>query len=190
MTGFFGWELLYSSVENDIKSSQDILVCLAHLVLVSNGFKCIGLGTSKIMDGSRRREGLPKGWNAQYAIKYVYQGHLYIFKATSLDEGVMLNLERANKNMTSLVQLKTNSVVRKTGSLSEMIPNYKNVIDVVKKQLFEKVVGFRKFREVSSQTMEFAPYFPSYDLVKGPCFDPIQEDIKLLFKERANHLKI
>lgn len=43
-SGLFGWDLLYGSVQKDIKNNQDILVCLTHLVLVSNGFKCIGLG--------------------------------------------------------------------------------------------------------------------------------------------------
>lgn len=48
----FGWDLLYRTVEQDIKNNQDILLALTHFVLVSNGFKCIGLGESKVFDGN------------------------------------------------------------------------------------------------------------------------------------------
>ncbi|KAJ8922693.1 hypothetical protein NQ315_007726 [Exocentrus adspersus] len=152
-TSLFGWDLLYSSVESDVKNNQDILVCLAHLVLVSNGFKCIGLGESKNIDGTESKsEALPKGWNENYAIRYVYQGRLYNFKATSLDDGVMLNLIRADERTVSLLQLNTRSVAQRTGTLDEMIPDNKNIVDLIKKQLIDKVVVSKKSREVSSQT--------------------------------------
>ncbi|KAJ8952041.1 hypothetical protein NQ318_010951 [Aromia moschata] len=149
----FGWDLLYSSVDKDVKNNQDILVCLTHLVLVSNGFKCIGLGESKNIDGSETKsEALPKGWNAEYAIRYVYQGRLYNFKATPLDDGIMINLIRVDERSVSLLQLNTRSVAQKTGTLEEMIPDCKNIIDLIKKQLIDKVVISHKSRDSSSQT--------------------------------------
>nr|CAI5835463.1 unnamed protein product [Callosobruchus analis] len=152
-TGLFGWELLYGSVERDIRNNEDILVCLAHLVLVSNGFRCIGLGESKIIDGSESKsEALPRGWNEHYAIRYVYQGRLYNFRATPLDDGVMLNLIRVDERSVSLVQLNSRSVASRTGTLDDMIPDNKNIIDMIKKQLIEKVVTSKKSKDMSCQT--------------------------------------
>ncbi|KAJ8927191.1 hypothetical protein NQ314_020467 [Rhamnusium bicolor] len=152
-SSLFGWDLLYSSVEKDIKNNQDILVCLAHLVLVSNGFKCIGLGESKNIDGSETKsEALPKGWNEDYAIRYVYQGRLYNFQATNLDDGVMINLIRVDERTVALLQLNTRSVVQKTGTLEEMIPDNKTIVDLIRKQLIDRVVLSKKSKEMSSQT--------------------------------------
>lgn len=112
----FGWDLLYSSVQNDIKDNQDILVCLTHLALVSNGFKCIGLGESKTLDGSETKsEALPPKWNDNYAIRYVHQGRLYNFKATPMGDAVMLNLVRVDEKLVSLLQLNTRSVSQRQG---------------------------------------------------------------------------
>lgn len=174
----FGWDLLYTSVEKDIKNNQDVLVCLTHLVLVSNGFKCIGLGESKNIDGSEAKsEALPKGWNEDYAIRYVYQGRLYNFKATNLDDGVMLNLIRADERTVSLLQLNARSVVKKSGTLDEMIPDHKNIVDLIKKQLIEKVVVSKKSKEMSSQT-EHEPTrdYPSYPL-RPPSADPLRDPL-------------
>ncbi|KAJ8984422.1 hypothetical protein NQ317_012485 [Molorchus minor] len=102
-SSLFGWDLLYSSVEKDIRNNQDILVCLTHLVLVSNGFKCIGLGESKTIDGSETKVRL-------------FPKH------------------------------------KKTGTLEEMIPDCKSMVDTIKKQLIDKVVVSTKSREVSIQT--------------------------------------
>lgn len=179
---------MYSGVQDDVKNEQDVLVCLAHLVLVSNGFKCIGLGLSRVMDGSNRKETLPKGWNECYAIRYVYQKRLYIFKATSLDGGVMLNLESAEEEIPSLVQLKTRSVVKMSGPLEEMVPNYKDIVDVVRKQLFEKVVGFRRFKDMANQTEEVPRKGPLFDLLKGPSLKPLGADVKVLYNEHTTKL--
>ncbi|KAG5898602.1 hypothetical protein JTB14_020978 [Gonioctena quinquepunctata] len=153
METLFGWDLLYSSAEKDIKNNQDILVCLAHLVLISNGFKTIGLGESRNIDGNESKsEALPKNWNEHYALRYVYQGRLYNFKATLLEDGVMINLIRVDERSVSLVQLNTRSVAQRTGTLDEMIPDHKNIVDMIKKQLIDKVIVSKKLKEMSSQT--------------------------------------
>ncbi|CAH1173933.1 unnamed protein product [Phaedon cochleariae] len=149
----FGWDLLYGSIENDVRNNQDILVSLTHLILVSNGFKCIGLGESKTLDGSETKsEALPKYWNEHYAMRYVYQGRLYNFKATILDDGVMINLIRVDERTVSLVQLNSRSVAQRSGTLDEMIPDNKSIVDLIKRQLIDKVIVSKKSRETSSQT--------------------------------------
>ncbi|XP_060530873.1 proteasome inhibitor PI31 subunit-like [Cylas formicarius] len=152
-SGIFGWDLLYSALKNDIQNNQDILVCFTHLVLVSNGFKCIGLGESKNIDGTESKsETLPKGWNDDYSIRYVYQGRLYNLKATSLDDAVMINLVRVDERTVGLVHLNVRAVAQKTGTLDEMIPDNKSILEQIKTQLIDKVVLSEKQKDTSSQT--------------------------------------
>ncbi|KAG5888799.1 hypothetical protein JTB14_007074 [Gonioctena quinquepunctata] len=152
-SALFGWDLFYGSAEKDIKNNQDILVCLAHFVLISNGFQTIGLGESKNIYGNESKsEALPKNWNEQYAIRYIYQGRLYNFKATLLDDGVMIKLIRVDERSVSLVQLNTRSVAQKSGTLEEMIPDNKNIADMIKNQLIDKVIVSKKLKDMSSQT--------------------------------------
>lgn len=152
-SSLFGWDLLYSSVEKDIKNNQDILVCLTHLVLISNGFKSIGLGESKNIDGTETKsESLPKGWNVDYAIRYVYQGRLYILKGTNLDDGIMINLLRVDERTVGLIQLNARQIAQKKGTLDEMIPDNKNIVNQIKKELIDTVIISSKSRNISSQT--------------------------------------
>ncbi|XP_050303888.1 proteasome inhibitor PI31 subunit [Anthonomus grandis grandis] len=168
-TSLFGWDLLYGSVQNDIKNNRDILVCLTHLVLVSNGFKCIGLGESKTIDGTEpKSETLPKGWNDDYTIRYLYQGRLYNLNATSLDDGVIINLIRIDERTVSSVQFNLRQVAQKTGTLEEIIPDYKSLVDRIKEDLIDKVVVSTKSKNVSSQTDPPA----SRSNVPDPLYEP------------------
>ncbi|XP_028146543.2 proteasome inhibitor PI31 subunit [Diabrotica virgifera virgifera] len=152
----FGWDLLYSSVEKDIQNNQDILVCLTHLVLVSNGFRCVGLGESKVLDGDEKKsESLPKHWNEDqnnYSIRYVYQGKLYLLKATNLDDALMVNLIRVDERTVSFLQLNKRDVATKSGSLDNMIPKHKDIVDQIKTQLIDKVIVSTKSKETGVQT--------------------------------------
>lgn len=152
-SNLFGWDLLYSSVEDDIHNNQDVLICLVHLVLISNGFKCIGIGDSKLLDGTESKsESLPRGWNDGYAIRYINQGRLYNLKGTVLDDGIIINLIRVDERTVSMIQLNTRSVVQRTGSLMQMIPECMSIIDVVKKQLIDKIITSTKTKDSANQT--------------------------------------
>lgn len=175
MSNLFGWDLLYGSIEKDIKSNQDILICLTHLVLISNGFKCIGIGDSKNLSGNETKtETLPKGWNDSYSIRYVYQGRLYNLKGTRLDDGVIINLIRVDERNVSMVQLNTRVVVKRSGTLEEMIPDSSNIADTIKKQLIDKVVVSKKMQDGSSQTPAPAPRY-SESNPRGPPISPLCE---------------
>lgn len=172
--GLFGWDLLYASVEKDVKNNQDVLVCFVHLVLVSNGFKCIGLGDSKNVDGTETKsESLPKGWNENYAIRYLYQGRLYNLRATSADDAVIVNLIRVDERTVSTVQLNTRSVAQRSGSLEEMIPEHAALLDTIKNQLIDKVVVSTKSKESSSQTTPEATSSRSEDILGEPRSHPL-----------------
>ncbi|KAF5302203.1 hypothetical protein FQA39_LY10242 [Lamprigera yunnana] len=152
-SNLFGWDLLFNSVREDIRNNQDVLVCLTHLVLISNGFKCIGLGDSKNLDCTEpKSEVLPKGWNDGYAIRYVYQGRLYNLRATNMDDAIMINLIRVQERTVSMVQLNNRSVLQLTGSLEQMIPNNEELAQMIKNQLIDKVTVSQKYKDGSSQT--------------------------------------
>lgn len=149
----FGWDLLSNSIKNDIRNNQDLLMGLVHYTLVSNGFKCIGLGESKVVTGDEpKSEVLPEGWTDNYAIRYIFQGVLYNLKGTNLDDGIMVNLIRTDERNVSFVQLNTRAVMKRSGSLGEMIPDYLSMIEVIKKQLIDKVIVSKKSRDGSTQT--------------------------------------
>ena len=44
MASAVGLELLYASIENQIRSQYDALVCCLHWNMIQNGFKCVGVG--------------------------------------------------------------------------------------------------------------------------------------------------
>lgn len=104
------------------------------------------------------------------------KGRLYNLKATNMDDGVMINLLRVDERNVSLVQLNSNSVAERTGSLDQMIPNNDEIIKLIKTQLIDKAVTSKKNRETSTQTQpsrerqqtfpDPSPMFP--DLVVPP----------------------
>lgn len=184
-SALFGWDLLIKSVESEIKTNQDVLLCFTHLVLISNGFKCIDLGESKVLEGTENKtEALPPGWSESYAIRYVYQGRLYNLKCTKLDDAVMINLIRVDERTTSLVQLSNNQVASRSGGLDQMIPKYSEMAEMIKTQLIEKLIVSKKSKETSSQTESpnqsrpTAQYIPPghsplmVDPVGGPLIGP------------------
>ena len=151
--GIFGWDLLYKSVESEIKTKDDILVCLTHLILISKGFRCVGIGESKVLEGDEPKfENLPKGWNEEYAIRYVYQGRLYNLKGTVLDDGITINLLRVDERNVSTVQLNSRFVVNITGPLEQMIPELEALVNTIKNELIETVTTSIKSKNKECQT--------------------------------------
>ncbi|KAK5643496.1 hypothetical protein RI129_007341 [Pyrocoelia pectoralis] len=176
----FGWDLLYNSVKDDIKNNQDVLVCLTHLVLISNGFKCIGLGDSKNIDGTEAKsEILPPGWNNGYAIRYVFQGRLYNLRATNIDDAIMINLIRVQERTVSMVQLNNKAVIQLTGSLDQMIPNNEELAQTIKTHLIDKITISNKYKDGASQTANNDPprsYIPNSP--SAPQFDTFPSRIQ------------
>lgn len=155
MSTLFGWDLLLKSVDKDVKSNQDLLMCFTHLVLINNGFKCVGIGDSKNLDGTETKtESLPNGWQDNYALRYIYQGRLYTVKGTSLEDGLMINMIRVDERKATVVQLNTRVVITKKGSLDDMIPQSKELADMIKSQLIDEAVKSKKQKDESCQTAD------------------------------------
>lgn len=49
MSQYFGFELLYSQVKNDLAEKSDLLVVVFHWFLIRENFQCIGVGTEVIV---------------------------------------------------------------------------------------------------------------------------------------------
>lgn len=104
------------------------------------------------MDGNEpKSEALPAGW-VDHQLRYVYQGRLYLLQGTSLDDGIMINLIRVDERTTSMIQLNSRTVLRRTGSIDDMIPNNKEVVKQIKEQLIDKVIISSKSKDSGSQT--------------------------------------
>ncbi|CAG9840027.1 unnamed protein product [Diabrotica balteata] len=118
--------------------------------------RCVGLGESKVLDGDEKKsESLPKHWNEDqnnYSIRYVYQGKLYILKATNLDDALMVNLIRVDERTVSFLQLNKRDVATRSGSLDSMIPKHKDMVGQIKTQLIDKVIVSTKSKETGVQT--------------------------------------
>lgn len=153
-TQLFGWELLCNSVRSDLTTNADILLCFTHLVLVRQGFKCIGLGDSIVLQGDEpKTESLPAGWKDTQSLRYVFRGKLYNLKATRVDDGIMLNLVRPDERNVSMVHLEDKFVVNKNISIVEdMVPEYKSLVKMINDELIEKVTLSQNTREQPSQT--------------------------------------
>jgi len=97
-----GFELLYTLVTPQIRSSDDAAVAVVHWNLISNGLKCCGAGETwpdRQNENHTGSEALPTGWNSDsniYALRYVdpTSNRTYLMKALAMDGKLMLHLVR------------------------------------------------------------------------------------------------
>lgn len=40
----YGWDLLFRTVEKDVRNSADIIVAVVHWLLTKHSFRCLGIG--------------------------------------------------------------------------------------------------------------------------------------------------
>ncbi|XP_012274736.1 proteasome inhibitor PI31 subunit [Orussus abietinus] len=175
----FGFELLNKLVENQLQKKEDIIILFVHWYFVKNGFKCIGTGDSKTFEPSEQgSESLPDEWNQRpnYALRYVKEGKLYILLGTKSDADLLLNLLRVEDHSVSNVQFPIGTTVSEIkGPLTTLMPDYQNVLNVIRKDLVEPVYTDTA-RETSTQTPQ-----PNVNTereiprqVPGPDFDPLR----------------
>uniref|UniRef100_A0A1B6LA54 Proteasome inhibitor PI31 subunit n=1 Tax=Graphocephala atropunctata TaxID=36148 RepID=A0A1B6LA54_9HEMI len=155
-----GWELMFHSVQQDIKTKEDILIILIHWVLIKSRFRCIGLGDdSTFTVDEPGSELLPKGWNCKntYAIKYTLDSQLFVLRGLLVDEEFILNLVRvADKNVSTLT-VNHNDVVKTTqGSLETIVPTYTEMFHSLKNELIVPLIKTSS-KEATTQTTSVRP---------------------------------
>jgi len=142
----FGWELTYKTVESSLTNNADVLIAFAHLFLLKNKMKCIGIGDEKSLtdaDKENQSELLPEGWNQMngvYKLRYICDNKLYILHATLCDDLLIINLLDIETLKLSNVAFPLNdTVLGNVSSSSAAIKNIHEVWDKLKLDLLEPV---------------------------------------------------
>ncbi|XP_075210898.1 proteasome inhibitor PI31 subunit-like [Lycorma delicatula] len=138
------WELVYKTVEKDLKKKEDVLVAFIHLVLINNNYRSIGLGDSKDIGNENASELLPEKWNADsscYALRYLSGDKLYLLKVIPSDDNVVVNLINVQDVSVNSVTFNVSSAVKslKGDTLADIIPNCNEIANKIQYELIKSI---------------------------------------------------
>ncbi|EEB20451.1 proteasome inhibitor, putative [Pediculus humanus corporis] len=154
----FGWDLTYRLIEKELTKKEDLLIAFTHWFIIKNGFSCIGNGDSKTVKGNEiKTESLSSGWNQNedYNIRYLYGEKLYLLRAYVTGGDIILNFLRADDLCISSCVFKVEDTVKQIkGNIQISMPDYKNVISILRKDLIEPVFIKTTHSAVETQTTE------------------------------------
>uniref|UniRef100_A0A1A9W0Y6 Proteasome inhibitor PI31 subunit n=1 Tax=Glossina brevipalpis TaxID=37001 RepID=A0A1A9W0Y6_9MUSC len=144
---FYGWNLLYKTIEKDIKKKDDLLIALAHFVLTKHSqFRCIGLGENKILTEDEEVSGtelLPDNWNLDennYALRYICDKKLYILLALRTEGSIIITLLDVQTRKVSNICLSAEELVKDLkGPITNMMPSASELADRYRRELLEPV---------------------------------------------------
>ncbi|KAL9921253.1 proteasome inhibitor 31 kDa [Glossina fuscipes fuscipes] len=144
---FYGWNLLYKTIEKDINKKDDLLIALVHFVLTKHSqFRCIGLGENKTLAEEEESSGselLPDNWNADehnYALRYIYDKLLYILLGLRTEGSIIITLLNVKTRKVSNICLSPDELVSDIrGSITKMIPSASQLTDRYRRELLEPV---------------------------------------------------
>lgn len=142
---FFGFDLLFKTVEGLVARKTDVLVVLIHWFLTKNSnFRCIGIGDDRTITGSETgSELLPNGWNDssdRYTIRYVSDNILYILIGTNSANVFLINLLNTRTNKVSNLAVNPDQIVEGLrGNIQAMVPSASNLLYRFRKELLEPV---------------------------------------------------
>ncbi|XP_060069125.1 proteasome inhibitor PI31 subunit-like [Ylistrum balloti] len=137
-----GQELLFCSVRDQLKSSQDAIITTLHWSLVSNGYKCIGLGETT-SDKDSQTELLPSGWNENqdlYTMRYRREGEpstVYMLKVIRIDSDLLVNFMNVGKESVVNLNIRTRDFT--TGVLASFCSAFQN-LDVLCSQFKREIL--------------------------------------------------
>ncbi|XP_067630801.1 proteasome inhibitor PI31 subunit [Eurosta solidaginis] len=154
---FFGWDLLYKTIEKTVDKKTDVLIALVHFLLVKQyKMRCLGVGEDKTLTkddiGS---ELLPDGWNERgkrYALRYLHNGRLYLLIGHNTEDFITMNLLDVKDTKVTNITLNPQEWVKGLkGSLSTLMPEASSIFDRYRKELIDPVFTGNT-REVTTQT--------------------------------------
>ncbi|XP_055325227.1 proteasome inhibitor PI31 subunit-like [Sitodiplosis mosellana] len=175
VTEMVGWELLYKHIEKDIKTETDIIVAITHWYLINQaGFRCLGTGDEKTLrdnEASNSTEILPENWNENstaYALRYVHEQKVYILLGTVANDTIILNLLNGEPLKVTNTALHIKDTVKTLqGNLLTLVPDVRNVLSRLKRELLEPVVAFDSNTK-SSETQTTTPEPPRLRGIPDP----------------------
>ncbi|CAL1535144.1 unnamed protein product [Lymnaea stagnalis] len=148
-----GFELIYSSVAQQIRSTDDAAIVAIHWNLISNGLKCCGAGETwpeRQNENYTGSETLPPGWNSDdsiYALRYVdpTSNRTYLMKALAIDGALILHLLRSFDEKTVSTTIRSRDFVNEDRSnVTSAFNNLKELNGTVTKELYAKVMDANK----------------------------------------------
>ncbi|XP_041361057.1 proteasome inhibitor PI31 subunit-like [Gigantopelta aegis] len=171
-----GLELLYEHITNQIKEPQDALVCVLHWHIISNGFKCTGVGDTP-SNKQKKTEKLPAGWNQSsdvYVLKYqsTKQEESFTLKAILADDTLIVNFMRDRDEKVASMPIRVGDYV--TDNLKDFDEAFRNLSELTKCFKKEIMIEFsasgssKESRNLSDEkaTRSRPPYGESY--TQGP----------------------
>ncbi|XP_076752914.1 proteasome inhibitor 31 kDa [Xylocopa sonorina] len=143
----FAFEILQELYQNQIVKKEDVIILFVHWYLIKHGFRCIGLGDSKVFEPTdKKSQLLPEGWNTRpnYAWRYVNDNKLFLFHGIKSDEDLLINLLNVNDQnhpVVSSAQFPINQTVNNlSGQLESVIPTYQDVMNVIQTDLIDPLL--------------------------------------------------
>ncbi|EDW01524.1 proteasome inhibitor PI31 subunit [Drosophila grimshawi] len=154
---FYGWDLLYKSVDSKINKKADVLIVLSHFLLTKHyKFRCVGIGDDKTLsEDEEGSELLPDHWNGdstKYALRYVHNKVLYLLLGHITEDDLILNLLDINtKNVSNICVTPESLVAEVNGGIIKMMPTATDIVERFRKELCDPVFTGNS-REVTTQT--------------------------------------
>ncbi|XP_052097246.1 proteasome inhibitor PI31 subunit-like isoform X1 [Mytilus californianus] len=136
-----GQEVLFCSVINQLRSPEDALVTVIHWNLISNEFKCCGVGDDEKAKNQKKSEMLPKGWNDNqdmYTLQYKDSSDkVYILKIMRVDEDLLVHFMDIKSEKVTSINISTSDYT--TGDLSSFDEAFKH-LGKLTKQLKKDII--------------------------------------------------
>ncbi|KAH8321705.1 hypothetical protein KR074_012467, partial [Drosophila pseudoananassae] len=153
---FYGWDLLYKTVQADVNKKADLLIALVHFLLTKHySFRCVGIGDDKTLPEEEGSELLPDSWNdddTKYSLRYVHDKVLYLLLGHITEDALLVNLMDINTKKVSNICLEPETLVAEVkGSIATLMPSASEIVDRYRKELLDPVFTGNS-REVTTQT--------------------------------------
>ncbi|XP_031620409.1 proteasome inhibitor PI31 subunit-like isoform X2 [Contarinia nasturtii] len=144
------WDLIEESIADSLNCKSDTLVAIAHNYLaIHAGFKCIGLGEElQALDDIEGQYKLPNNWNVnttKYALRYVFDGFVYVLIATVPHGSQQIHFELqtanpANDSTSYTFEWPFDQVIQIRGQLQQIFANKRWTLFVTKLAVAIRVV--------------------------------------------------
>ncbi|CAD5114661.1 DgyrCDS3711 [Dimorphilus gyrociliatus] len=138
----FGYELLFTHVQSQLRDSEDALVSVAHWTLISNGFLCVGKGEQP-SDDMRKSELLPNAWNSDkevFTLMYVQppSAQVHLLKVVRSSGDLLFYFMDLQSDEMRDATIPVNNYC--TGNLISFASAFKN-IEEFRKELEKNLLG-------------------------------------------------
>ncbi|CAG5134915.1 unnamed protein product [Candidula unifasciata] len=175
-----GFELLYNSISNQIRSSDDAAIAAVHWNLVSNGLRCCGSGETwpdRQNENYTGSEALPADWNSDdsiYALRYVdpTSNRTYLMKALAMDGMLMLHLVRCFDEKSVSTTIKSRDYVNEDRStVARAFSNLTDLNSTLTKELYTKMISGTKEQSAARSSSSTNTSNPRVDSQRSPLME-------------------